>query len=134
HNDQQGEPSSETTSPGTAEGGQPELTHLVNRLPISPGDKLSLSFSINNDSTEKTRKVKLKLEGFMGQNNQFMFIGRDFSLSPSKKEIAPADFDKFIISGEIPFDTPPDIYYGVVHITGDHELKIPVVLNITEKA
>lgn len=118
-------------SPAVASGGPPggdSAYCITNRLPLFPGQPVSVSFSINNDSEEVAKRVKLRVEGFVGQISAVTFSGETFSVKPGSGAIAPMDFEKFMIKGALPSDIPSDVYLGKVVVTADHNLEIPVRL------
>lgn len=104
---------------------------ITNRLPLTPGARVRISFSINNDSATAQKKVVLSLEGFSGDATGRNIDPKDFAIKPAKKLIEPMDFEKFVLEGAVPADAPPDIYRGYVAVASDNELRIPVWLAIT---
>jgi hypothetical protein len=104
---------------------------LTNRLPLMPGAEVKISFSVNNDSMTDVKKVELKIQGFGGDSQKAALDASAFSVKPAQKTIAPVDFEKFVLQGTVPETTPPDIYRGVVVVTSDKDLFIPVVLVVT---
>jgi hypothetical protein len=104
---------------------------LINRLPLVPGAEVRISFSVNNDSMTEVKKVDLKIQGFAGDSQKAALDPSGFSIKPAQKTIAPVDFEKFILQGAIPDTVPPDIYRGVVVVSSDKDLFIPVVLVVT---
>jgi len=109
-----------------------QSSYLFNRLPIFPGGHVSLSFSINNDSLSSKKEIKLKLEPFVGEAHQQSIDTGAFSVSPPETVIAPADFEKFVITGNIPKDAPEDTYYGWVIVSEQQTYQIPVVLMVSK--
>jgi hypothetical protein len=104
---------------------------LANRLPLTPGGQVRISFSVNNDSMTEVRKVEFKVQGFAGDSRQAALDGAAFVVSPAQKTIAPVDFEKFVLKGVVPETIPPDVYRGVVVVRSDKDLFIPVVLVVT---
>ncbi len=104
---------------------------LTNRLPLAPGGTVKISFSVNNDSMTEVKKVDLKVQGFAGDSQKAALDPASFSIKPSQKTIAPVDFEKFVLQGAVPDSIPPDIYRGVVVVSSDNDLFIPVVLVVT---
>ena len=104
---------------------------ITNRLPLTPGGATKISFSVNNDSTVEVKKVDLRVEGFTGDAHRKRLDASAFSVKPAQKTIAPVDFEKFVLQGALPADTPPDIYRGAVVVSAGSELRIPVVLVVT---
>jgi hypothetical protein len=45
-----------------------------------------------------------------------------------RKSIAPMDFEKFVLTGTLPADAPPDVYRGSVIVGSTDEMSIPVRL------
>lgn len=105
--------------------------YIANRLPLTPGKPVHVSFSINNDSMDSARSVKLKVDGFIGSTQGQGFPGKGFTVSPGSKTIAPMDFEKFILKGLIPADLPPDIYHGRILVMSEQAIEIPVKLLVT---
>lgn len=101
---------------------------ITNRLPLFPGHAVSVSFSLNNDSEEIAKRVKLRVEGFVGQLSAAKIPSDGFSVKPSSGSIAPMDFEKFVLKGTLPSDIPSDVYLGKVIVLADHNLEIPVRL------
>lgn len=116
----------ELVDPGEAEAAY----GLANRLPLTPGGEVSISFSVNNDSMTEVRKVEFKVQGFAGESGQAIDAAA-FAVKPAQKTIAPVDFEKFVLKGVVPETTPPDVYRGVVVVRSDKDLFIPVVLVVT---
>jgi len=106
---------------------------LSNRLPVAPGGQVSLSFSVNNDSSVAMKKIGLRVEGFVGESSRHIMNGQSFSVKPAKKDIAPMDFDKFTLSGMVPVDAPDDSYHGWIIVSDQEEHKIPVFLIVSKK-
>lgn len=116
------------TGPGVADS-QPGSMYVVNRLPLLPGSPVKVSFSINNDSPSTPKRLRLRVEGFVGEMHGAELNGSDFSVKPASKVIAPLDFDKFTLIGAIPQNAPGDAYNGCVVVSeGLEELRIPVRL------
>ncbi len=101
---------------------------ITNRLPLTPGGTVKISFSVNNDSMTEPKKVELRIEGFTGDTQGTRLEASAFTVKPPRKVIAPVDFEKFILEGPVPADAPPDVYRGTVTVVSGNELKIPVVL------
>lgn len=104
---------------------------VSNRLPAYPGGEARVPFSLNNDSETQGRRVKLYLIGFKGIRTGAVLDATGFSVSPSECEIAPMDFEKFVVRGPIPPDAPADAYDGFVVVSGEDELQIPIRLFIS---
>lgn len=117
----------EPVEPGEAEAAY----GLANRLPLTPGGEVSISFSINNDSMTEIRKVEFRVQGFAGDTRQAAIDAATFAVKPAQKTIAPVDFEKFVLKGVVPETVPPDVYRGVVVVRSDKDLFIPVVLVVT---
>ena len=105
--------------------------YIVNRLPLSAEGPVNVSFSINNDSLEAGKKVKVQVEGFVGLTHGQSFSSEGFAVTPSSKVIAPMDFEKFVLKGKLPAGLPADIYQGRVIVTADQAFDIPVKLMVT---
>ncbi len=116
---------------GPPAGGSDQAFSLTNRLPLTPGGEVSISFSVNNDSMTEARKVAFRVQGFAGDSRQAALDASAFSIKPPQKAIAPVDFEKFILKGVVPETLPPDVYRGVVVVHSDKDLFIPVVLVVT---
>jgi hypothetical protein len=101
---------------------------ITNRLPLTPGGTVKISFSVNNDSMTEPKKVDLRIEDFIGDTQGGRLDASTFTVKPAQKTIAPVDFEKFILQGSVPADIPPDVYRGAVTVASENELKIPVVL------
>ena len=126
---QPGPPGVTPDAPGdSAEADQYSLT---NRLPLTPGGEVRISFSVNNDSVTEVRKVEFKVQGFAGESQQAAIDASAFAIKPGQKTIAPVDFEKFVLKGVVPETTPPDVYRGVVVVRSDKDLFIPVILVVT---
>jgi hypothetical protein len=104
---------------------------ITNRLPLTPGGAVRISFSINNESATASKKVALQVEGFAGEATGRSIDPAGFAVKPAKKVIEPMDFEKFILEGAVPADAPPDIYRGAILVASDGELRIPVWLAVT---
>jgi len=106
--------------------------YVVNRLPLYPGSPVEVSFSVNNDSPSSPKRVRLRVEGFVGEMHGAELNSGDFSVKPATKMIAPMDFDKFVLTGTIPQDIVADVYNGwIVALEGQEEVRIPVRLIVT---
>ena len=121
-------PSSE---PSEAMGQQDPAYYIVNRLPLTPGQSVQVSFSINNDSMDAPKRVKLKADGFTGATQGDTFSSKLFSVTPGTKTILPMDFEKFVLKGEIPKDISPDVYTGRILVLSEQAIEIPVRLLVT---
>lgn len=101
---------------------------ITNRTPLAPGAPVSVSFSINNDSPTRAWDVSLAVEPFVGQRTGATLPPGALAVAPSAARVAPMDFEKFVLRGAIPPETPPDIYDG--HVCGDASagVRIPVRL------
>lgn len=110
----------------------PPASIVVNRLPLFPGSPVQVSFSVNNDSQTSPKRIRLRLEGFVGEMQGTELSSEDFSIKPATKVVAPMDFDKFTIIGTIPQEAPSDAYNGwIVVLEGQEEIRIPVRLFVT---
>ncbi|HQU71780.1 MAG TPA: hypothetical protein PLG66_05765 [Calditrichia bacterium] len=116
------------------EEAEPEMpVGVMNRLALFPGSAVKVSFSINNDSPEAAKKVKLCVQGFQGQHRGAALDGSGFSLKPAGKTIEPMDFEKFYLIGEIPENLPSDLYHGAIEVQTDESFHIPVVLVVESR-
>ncbi len=114
---------------GDAPDGEAEPAYgITNRLPLTPGGDVRISFSVNNDSMTDPKKVELRVESFVGEAQGARIDSAGFVIKPAVKTIAPVDFEKFILQGSVPAATTPDVYRGAVIVAADKELTIPVVL------
>lgn len=104
---------------------------IVNRRPLFPGSAVEISFSINNDSPTHARKVHIEIDGFTGSAHGCNIPSELFSIRPADIEIAPMDFEKFVLTGAIPQDAPEDSYNGWLRLAGEEGLKMPVILIVT---
>ena len=101
---------------------------LTNRLPLAPGGDVQVSFSITNDSLVEPKRVHLRVEGLLGEQREARIDADAFSVRPMRKSIAPMDFEKFVLTGTLPADAPPDVYRGSVIVGSTDEMSIPVRL------
>lgn len=122
------EPTAARRSSQDAAGVAEESYCIANRLPVTPGQRVQVSFSINNDSPGEARQVRLELDGFVGQVSGAKLSCRGFTVKPSAKTIAPMDFEKFVLRGEVPSGIPSDVYHGQVVVVSDQAFEIPVRL------
>lgn len=130
------QPGPQPSPPGVApdapaESAEADQYGLTNRLPLTPGGEVRISFSVNNDSATDVRKVEFKVQGFAGESQQAAIDAAAFAVKPGQKTIAPVDFEKFVLKGVVPETTPPDVYRGVVVVRSDKDLFIPVILVVT---
>jgi hypothetical protein len=72
------------------------------------------------------KTVMLKAVGFTGEFEGAQLDATQFFVKPSRRRIAPADFEKFVLEGTIPADAPSDVYHGAVVVSTGQELSIPV--------
>jgi hypothetical protein len=103
---------------------------ITNRLPMTPGSPVAVSFSINNDSALAPRSVTAALEPFVGEQTGATLTPGLLTVAPSEVVIAPMDFEKFVLRGAIPPETTPDVYHGTVRVGDDGAIRIPVRLVI----
>jgi hypothetical protein len=128
----QPQPESPDAAPEPVEPGEAEAAYgLANRLPLTPGGEVSISFSVSNDSMTEVRKVEFRVQGFVGEAHKAALDPATFAVKPAQKTIAPVDFEKFVLKGVVPETAPPDVYRGVVVVRSDKDLFIPVVLVVT---
>ena len=131
-------PKDRNTAPPMPAPEQPEAMepqdpayYIANRLPLAPGQPVHVSFSINNDSMDSAKRVKLKIDGFTGSTQGQMFPCKGFMVTPGTKTIAPMDFEKFSLKGVVPAGTLPDIYHGRILVVSEQVIEIPVKLMVT---
>ncbi len=110
---------------------EPTAFYITNRLPLAPGGTVKVSFSINNDSMVAPKKVSLQIEGFQGETTGASLPAAAMSIKPQTKAIAPVDFEKFVLRGAVPVETPPDVYFGWILVSSEDELRIPVRLVVS---
>lgn len=106
---------------------------IVNRRPLFPGSAVEISFSINNDSPANARKVHIEIDGFTGSAHGLNIPSELFSIRPADIEIAPMDFEKFVLAGAIPQDAPDDSYNGWLRLAGEDGIRMPVILIVTSR-
>lgn len=116
-----------------SEGLEPQdpAYYIANRLPLAPGQSVHVSFSINNDSMDSAKEVKLKVDGFIGSTQGQVFPCKGFTVTPGTKTIEPMDFEKFVLKGVVPAGIPPDIYHGRIVVVSEQAIEIPVKLLVT---
>jgi hypothetical protein len=119
------EPAASAPSPATGFAG------VTNRQPLFPGSPVRVSFSINNDTADATKKVSVKLEGLQGELTQDRLAVSALTVEPSRATIAEMDFEKFVVAGVIPINARSDAYLGWIVVTGDEQLRIPLRLVVT---
>jgi F0F1-type ATP synthase membrane subunit c/vacuolar-type H+-ATPase subunit K len=101
---------------------------ITNRLRLAPGMPVSISFSINNDSAASNKQVALRIEPFTGEKTGALLPPASLSVAPETAAVAPMDFEKFVLQGSIPENSPPDIYHGNISVNAEDAMRIPVVL------
>lgn len=111
-----------------AEAADASTYGITNRLQLVPGAPVSVSFSINNDSPVEAKQVSLTVEAIAGQSTGAVLLPGTLAVLPSATAIAPMDFEKFVLQGAIPPETPPDVYYGFINVGGEGGTRIPVRL------
>ena len=121
-------PSQASTSNQPAQAPAPAYG-ITNRLRLVPGAPVSVSFSINNDSPLVAKQVALQVDAFVGERTGAPLPVGALAVTPGATEIAPMDFEKFVLRGAIPPETPPDVYHGSISI-GAEAVRIPVRLVI----
>ena len=108
------------------------LPVVSNRLPAFPGSEVKISFSIENESINESKQLKFDTVGyFIGDESNFQIEASAFKINPSKKSIAPMDFEKLVLSGKIPENAPPDIYKGLIAVSGEDQYQIPIVIIVS---
>jgi hypothetical protein len=117
------------TDPAPGDASEPAPAWgITNRLPITPGAPVAVSFSINNDSALAPRLVTLALEPFVGEHTGATLAPGLLAVAPGQAVIAPMDFEKFVLQGAITPETAPDVYHGAVRVGEDGAMHIPVRL------
>jgi hypothetical protein len=111
----------------------PSPGYVTNRQPLFPGNDVSVSFTINNDSATVAKDLSLRIEGLTGELRGETLDSAGFSVEPSAKVIAPLDFDKFTLTGTIPPTAPGDSYAGWIVVASEEELRIPVRLVVMDR-
>lgn len=109
---------------------EPPPFGITNRLRLTPGMNVSISFSINNDSGTAPKQVSVRVEPFTGQRTGAMLPPASLSVTPDSATIAPMDFEKFVLIGTIPATSPPDVYHGSIAMGAEDGMRIPAVLVI----
>jgi hypothetical protein len=104
---------------------------VANRTPLVPGGPIRIPFSINNDLPQTPKRLVVSAHDFTGATQGFRLDDAAFSVEPSEKVIAPMDFEKFVLTGAVPLEAPPDSYNGWILVGGDEQMKIPVVLMVS---
>ena len=105
--------------------------YLTNRLPLRPGDTVSISFSMNNESITEDKTITLGLTDFVGAKDSNVVTADNFTIEPDTKTISPVDFEKFVLTGNLATEVKIDTYYGSIVVTDETQSKIPVVLVVT---
>lgn len=122
-------PASPATAPAASPGAREAANYgITNRLPLRPGDRVSISFSVNNDSPVAGRPVRLLAEAFSAERSGALLPADSLAVRPDEQIIAPMDFEKFVLEGTIPADVVPDRYRGSVLVLGEGPMRIPVLL------
>ncbi len=101
---------------------------ITNRLRLTPGMPLMVSFSINNDSSVAPKQVALTIESFTGERTGSLLPPASLSVTPEVASIEPMDFEKFVLRGVIPEAVQPDTYHGEIHVASGATMRIPVWL------
>ena len=70
----------------------------------------------------------LAVEAFAGERTGALLSPSALAVSPNAAAIAPMDFEKFVLHGAIPPETPPDVYDGAVTVGAEGGMRIPVQL------
>jgi hypothetical protein len=130
---EQPQQSQEEHSQASQQNAGAEADYLINRLPLFPGDTASLSFSINNDSLTSEKRIRLAIEPFIGELHQYRIDGSAFSLTPSPIAIAPVDFEKFVLKGDLAEEVPADVYHGWIIVSEEQTYRIPVILVVSNR-
>ncbi|MGH7119782.1 MAG: hypothetical protein ACREFP_12460 [Acetobacteraceae bacterium] len=125
-----GEPArSQASAPAAPAGtGENAAYGITNRLPLNPGGTVSISFSVNNESSVASKHVRLAVEAFSGERTGAVLPPDCLGVSPGERVIAPMDFEKFVLEGRIPVGLAADRYRGSVMVLGEGPMRIPVLL------
>ena len=115
-------PPDETAVPEEGQSG------ITNRLPVTQGSTVRISFSINNDSVAAPKLVVLRADDFIGELEGARIEAARFAVKPQRRRIAPMDFEKFVLEGDIPADVPSDVYHGAIVVSSGQAFSIPVRL------
>ena len=118
-------------APDTPAPNEGQMYCVTNRLPLAPGGSVDVSFSINNDSMTAPKPVRLRVEGFSGEAEGARIEADRFAVKPPRKTIAPMDFEKFVLSGSVPPETPPDVYDGWIVVSSGADFRIPIRLVVS---
>ena len=117
-------------APTAASPDAPPAFGITNRLRLTPGMPVSISFSINNDGAAAPKQVTLRVEPFTGERSGAMLPLASLSVTPDAAAIAPMDFEKFVLRGAIPETSPADVYHGSIAVAAEDSMRIPVLLVI----
>lgn len=124
------EPAAPQAEADTAQPSQPMTSWITNRMPLHAGGDVRVSFSLNNDSSDGSKKIALKVSALLGTTRNGRVPEEALSVTPAQTELAPLDFEKFVLMGTLPPDIQPDTYRGVVTIEGSESFSIPVCLTV----
>lgn len=103
---------------------------VANRAPLRPGSEVRVPFSLTNESAEAERQVRVSLRDLVGVATGQRLAADALSVEPPEATLAPLDFEKFVIRGQLPGETAPDTYRGVIVVEGDDLLTIPLLLSV----
>ncbi len=101
---------------------------ITNRLRLTPGMAVAVSFSVNNDSGAVPKQVALTISPFTGERTGSLLPPASLSVTPETASIEPMDFEKFVLRGVIPETMPPDTYHGGIAVESGATMRIPVWL------
>jgi hypothetical protein len=117
--------------PPAQQGPVPSDGRVGNRTPLRPGSEVRIAFSISNDASAK-RAIALKLGPLVGEARGASLAEGALSVSPDRFTLEPFDFEKLVLVGRIPANTPPDAYAGGIVVTGaDQPIVVPLRLVVT---
>jgi hypothetical protein len=119
------------SAPAEAVAEDEDAFFLTNRVPLAPGGSVRVSFSITNDSLVEPKRVSLRVDALVGEHEGVPIDGSALAVRPARKTIAPADFEKFVLTGTLPAALPPDVYRGSVIVASTDEMSIPVRLLVS---
>lgn len=123
-------PTPASATAAAAEADENAAYGITNRLPLRPGGAVSISFSVNNESAVVAKNVRLVVEAFSGERTGAVLPPDCLGVNPGERAIAPMDFEKFVLEGQIPADIVPDRYRGSVMVLGEGPMRIPVLLAV----
>lgn len=122
-----GDPMAPPPTPDHSANAAPSLG-ITNRLRLTPGMAVAVSFSVNNDNGAVPKQVALTISPFTGERTGSLLPLASLSVTPETASIEPMDFEKFVLRGVIPETMPPDTYHGGIAVESGATMRIPVWL------